>query len=90
MDNVAKHVDQTPEPSRPPPAPPLFSRAAVVASCVGFILIGALQALYGPSIPAFREIAKEASNGVLYATLVGALQDEIGTFTVSNRLISQP
>ena len=34
---------------------------------------------YGPSIPAFRDIAKEASNGVLYATLVGALQDEIGT-----------
>ncbi|MGO4420433.1 sugar MFS transporter, partial [Streptomyces sp. MCAF7] len=26
-----------------------------VASCVGFILIGALQALYGPSIPAFRD-----------------------------------
>lgn len=34
---------------------------------------------YGPSIPAFREIAKEASVGVVYATLVGALQDEIGT-----------
>ncbi|KAK1185932.1 MFS transporter [Streptomyces sp. NBS 14/10] len=33
----------------------MFSRAAVVASCVGFILIGALQALYGPSIPAFRD-----------------------------------
>jgi branched-chain amino acid transport system substrate-binding protein len=34
---------------------------------------------YGPSIPAFRDIAKEASNGVVYATVVGALQDEIGT-----------
>lgn len=34
---------------------------------------------YGPSIPAFREIAKETANGILYATLVGALQDEIGT-----------
>ncbi|MGC2810501.1 MAG: ABC transporter substrate-binding protein, partial [Bradyrhizobium sp.] len=33
---------------------------------------------YGPSIPAFRDIAKETSNGVLYATVVGALQDEIG------------
>jgi branched-chain amino acid transport system substrate-binding protein len=33
---------------------------------------------YGPSIPAFRDIAKEASKGVLYATVVGALQDEIG------------
>ena len=34
---------------------------------------------YGPSIPAFRDIAKEAANGVLYATVVGDLQDEIGT-----------
>lgn len=34
---------------------------------------------YGPSIPAFREIAGDASVGVLYATVVGALQDEIGT-----------
>ncbi|MBK8159061.1 MAG: ABC transporter substrate-binding protein [Rhodospirillaceae bacterium] len=33
---------------------------------------------YGPSIPAFRDIAKEASVGVVYATVVGALQDEIG------------
>ncbi|MFI5675149.1 MFS transporter [Streptomyces cellulosae] len=33
----------------------MFSPAAVVASCGGFVLIGALQALYGPAIPAFRE-----------------------------------
>ncbi len=33
---------------------------------------------YGPSIPAFRDIAKEAANGIIYATVVGALQDEIG------------
>lgn len=38
-----------------PPRTPVFSPAAVVASCVGFVLIGALQALYGPAIPAFRE-----------------------------------
>lgn len=55
-----------PEPSAPPVGPsappraapnaaPIFSPAAVVASCVGFVLIGALQALYGPAIPAFRE-----------------------------------
>jgi fucose permease len=37
------------------PDAPVFSRAAVVASCAGFVLIGALQALYGPAIPAFRE-----------------------------------
>ena len=33
---------------------------------------------YGPSIPAFRDIGKEAVNGVLYATVVAALPDEIG------------
>ncbi|MFJ1967960.1 MFS transporter [Streptomyces sp. NPDC087903] len=33
----------------------VFSPAAVLASCVGFVLIGALQALYGPAIPALRE-----------------------------------
>jgi hypothetical protein len=37
-----------------PTAGRLFSRPAVAASCVGFILIGALQALYGPAIPAIR------------------------------------
>ncbi|MFJ6386545.1 MFS transporter [Streptomyces sp. NPDC091972] len=34
---------------------PVLSPAAVVASCGGFVLIGALQALYGPAIPAIRE-----------------------------------
>ena len=33
---------------------------------------------YGPLLAAFREIGKEATNGVLFATVVGALQDEIG------------
>ncbi|MFJ5302565.1 MFS transporter [Streptomyces sp. NPDC088350] len=32
----------------------LFARSAAVASCVGFILIGMLQALYGPAIPGLR------------------------------------
>ncbi|MGW0866519.1 MFS transporter [Streptomyces sp. NPDC002611] len=40
-------------PSLTSPAP-VFSGAAVVASCAGFVLIGAFQALYGPAIPAFR------------------------------------
>lgn len=40
-----------------PAAPEIraFSPAAAVASCAGFVLIGALQALYGPAVPAFRE-----------------------------------
>lgn len=32
-----------------------FSTPAVVASCVGFVLIGALQSLYGPALPALRQ-----------------------------------
>ena len=33
---------------------------------------------YGASLAAFRDIAGSASEGVLYATVIGALQDEIG------------
>jgi len=33
---------------------------------------------YGPSLAAFREIGKEATNGVLYSTVIASLQDEIG------------
>lgn len=33
---------------------------------------------YGPSISAFREIAKEASEGVVYSTVAQTIQDEIG------------
>ncbi|PSJ26908.1 MFS transporter [Streptosporangium nondiastaticum] len=40
-------------PARPEAA--LFTRTAVAASCAGFVLIGALQSLYGPAIPALRE-----------------------------------
>lgn len=31
---------------------------------------------YGPSLPAFREIGKEAVNGVIYSTVIGCLPDE--------------
>ncbi|MFI6404072.1 MFS transporter [Streptomyces sp. NPDC050548] len=37
-----------------PVAGRLFSRSAAVASCVGFVLIGMIQALYGPAIPGLR------------------------------------
>lgn len=33
---------------------------------------------YGPSLAAFREIGKENTNGVLYSTVIAALQDEMG------------
>ncbi len=31
---------------------------------------------YGPSLPAFRQIGKEAVNGVIYSTVIGELPDE--------------
>ena len=34
---------------------------------------------YGASLAAFRDIAGKNSEGVIYATVIGALQDEIGT-----------
>jgi MFS transporter, FHS family, glucose/mannose:H+ symporter len=34
--------------------PRLFGRSATVAACAGFVLLGALQAYYGPAIPALR------------------------------------
>ncbi|MFF9057883.1 MFS transporter [Streptomyces sp. NPDC014882] len=34
---------------------PVFTPVAAAASCVGFVLIGVLQALYGPAVPALRE-----------------------------------
>lgn len=33
---------------------------------------------YGPSLAAFREIGKDATNGVLYSTVIASLRDEIG------------
>ncbi|WP_247706630.1 MFS transporter [Streptomyces liliiviolaceus] len=55
---------------------PVFSAAAVVASCGGFVLIGALQALYGPSIPALREefgLSPSAAGLALSAHFVGGV-----------------
>ncbi|MEV5505582.1 MFS transporter [Streptomyces orinoci] len=59
-----------------PVTPPLFSRAAVVASCAGFVVIGALQALYGPAIPALRKefgIVPAVAGLSLSAHFIGAL-----------------
>ena len=58
-----------------------FLPADLAAFCVQFApnpTPSLIYMQYGPSIPAFREIGKEATNGIVYATVVGALQDEIG------------
>ncbi|MFI6037080.1 MFS transporter [Streptomyces sp. NPDC051315] len=59
-----------------PPAAPVFTPTAVVASCVGFVLIGALQALYGPAIPALREefgLSPSAAGLALSAHFIGGV-----------------
>ncbi|MFE9421326.1 MFS transporter [Kitasatospora sp. NPDC006697] len=40
--------------AQPELPPRVFSRTAVIASCAAFVLIGALQAFYGPAIPGLR------------------------------------
>ncbi|MFJ9023431.1 MFS transporter [Streptomyces sp. NPDC102259] len=77
-------VDTSPSPSttvgaasRTSAAPdPVFTTSAVVASCVGFMLIGALQAFYGPAIPALREefgLSPSAAGLGLSAHFVGGV-----------------
>lgn len=64
-----KHIRLVPEGS-------VFSPAAVVASCVGFVLIGVLQALYGPAIPALRDefgLSPSAAGLGLSAHFVGGV-----------------
>ncbi|MEU1852307.1 MFS transporter [Streptomyces sp. NPDC019990] len=63
-------------PLTPAPAVPVFSRAAVVASCAGFMLMGVLQAMYGPAIPALREefgLSPSAAGLGLSAHFVGGV-----------------
>ncbi|MFD3940671.1 MFS transporter [Streptomyces sp. NPDC058611] len=57
-------------------ARPLLTPVAIVASCVAFVVIGALQALYGPAIPALREefgISPAVAGLSLSAHFIGAL-----------------
>ncbi|MFE5894563.1 MFS transporter [Streptomyces sp. NPDC056462] len=79
-----------------PPHPRVFSPAAVVASCAGFVLIGALQALYGPAIPAFRGefgLSPSAAGLALSAHFVGGVAGVLlfdrlhGSGRVGNRRI---
>ncbi|WP_063755728.1 MULTISPECIES: MFS transporter [unclassified Streptomyces] len=55
---------------------PLLTPVAIGASCLGFVVIGALQALYGPAIPALRDefgIGPAVAGLSLSAHFVGAL-----------------
>ncbi|MFB7468785.1 sugar MFS transporter [Streptomyces sp. NPDC056224] len=57
-------------------AAPLLSTVAIIASCAAFVVIGALQALYGPAIPALRDefgIGPAVAGLSLSAHFAGAL-----------------
>ncbi|WP_301364625.1 MFS transporter [Streptomyces xanthophaeus] len=66
----------TREADLPPGGKPLLTTVAIVASCLAFVVIGALQALYGPAIPALRDefgISPAVAGLSLSAHFVGAL-----------------
>ncbi|MFJ6738410.1 MFS transporter [Streptomyces sp. NPDC091279] len=68
----------------------LFSRPAAVASCVGFVLIGMVQALYGPAVPGLRAefglspagaglgLSLHFTGGVLGVLACNAVQHRVG------------
>ncbi|MFF3320003.1 hypothetical protein ACFYV5_31530 [Streptomyces sp. NPDC003035] len=77
-----------------PAAGRLFSRPAAAAACAAFVLIGALQALYGPAVPALRAVdgLSPASTGLalsLHFTggVAGVLAFDAVHTRISNRLL---
>lgn len=67
----------------------LFSRPAVAASCVGFVLIGALQALYGPAVPALRAdfgLSPSAAGLGLSAHFAGGVAGVLGFNAIHGRI----
>jgi MFS transporter, FHS family, glucose/mannose:H+ symporter len=58
-----------------------LTRVALVGSCAGFVVIGGLQALYGPAIPAFRAkfgVTPSVAGLGLSAEFAGALIGIVG------------
>lgn len=67
----------------------MLTRTAIVASCLGFVVIGALQALYGPAIPALQKdfaISPAAAGSSLSAHFAGALSGVILYHLLRTRL----
>ncbi|MFF4656595.1 MFS transporter [Streptomyces sp. NPDC001381] len=76
-DHSTQHRPTPPQTAGPDaPTSPVFTTPAVAASCAGFVLIGALQAFYGPAIPALREefaLAPSLAGLALSAHFVGGV-----------------
>ncbi|MGW7458170.1 MFS transporter [Streptomyces sp. NPDC054797] len=69
-------MSATSEADLPEARRPLLTTVAIIASCLAFVVIGALQALYGPAIPALREeygLSPAVAGLSLSAHFVGAL-----------------
>ncbi|MGW7053219.1 MFS transporter [Streptomyces sp. NPDC054887] len=69
-------MSATSEADLPDTGKPLLTTVAIIASCVAFVVIGALQALYGPAIPALRDeygLSPAVAGLSLSAHFVGAL-----------------
>ncbi|WP_223267662.1 MFS transporter [Streptosporangium nondiastaticum] len=68
---------------------PLFTRTAVVASCLGMVIIGALIALYGPVVPALRDkfsLSEPTAGLALAAQSLGAVVGVLGFHSVHRRI----
>jgi hypothetical protein len=81
------------KPVRTSPESRVLGPAAVVASCGGFVLVGALQALYGPAIPAFRDafaLSPSAAGLGLSAHFVGGVAGVLVFDRLYGRLGNRP
>lgn len=70
----------------------LYTRAAVAGMCVSFVLIGALQAMYGPAIPAMMarfELSAAAVGTALSAHFIGALLGVLATPMLRRRMTNR-
>ena len=70
-------VSRRPAPHDPRP----LTRVALAGSCAGFVVIGVLQSLYGPAIPAFRDkfaVTPSVAGLGLSADFAGALIGIVG------------
>ncbi|MET7302696.1 MFS transporter [Embleya sp. NPDC005575] len=77
-----------PQPPDRPADVPAFPPGAAIAACVAFVLIGALQALYGPAIPALREefdLGPASAGLALSAHFAGALLGVLGGAALRRR-----
>jgi fucose permease len=74
-------------PARNRPGP--LSAVALIGSCAGFVVIGAMQALYGPAIPAFRAtfgVSPSVAGLGLSADFTGALAGVVIFHLLRSRL----